>query len=409
MPHQPLNPYTLNFFLTTDAEQFSQEVRINGETDTMKWVGGLYYLDLDINDSNGAITDPFIGPAPTPGAEAGLHNPYSSELESVSAFGQLEFSLSDTLNAIVGIRVIKDEKEFNYQIEAVEFIDPEARNFNAASNLNSLGVLGAYSGSSDDTEVSSRLALDWTPNDSTLLYVSWNRGVKGSGFNAPIFPLNPPVTDYNDETMSYDPEKLDAFEVGAKLTFMDGLARLNTAVYYYDYKEYQAFNVIGLDTITTNAEADSAGFEIELQASPTDGLDMLLGLAYNDVDVTLPGGVETTSVQSPEWTANAMLRYEWALDAGSIALQGDVNYRSEHLFALTALPNVTEDGYTVGNMSLTYTSEDASWVVSAFVENVTDEEYLVQTFDLSTADVFGLTQQYYGRPRWWGASLKYNF
>ena len=39
----------------------------------------IYYLDLDMNDDNGAITDPFVGPAPTPGAEAGLFNPYRSD------------------------------------------------------------------------------------------------------------------------------------------------------------------------------------------------------------------------------------------------------------------------------------------------------------------------------------------
>ena len=52
--------------------------------------------------------------------------------------------------------------------------------------------------------------------EDTLYYVSWNRGVKGGGFNAPIFPLNPPATDYNDATMAYGPEQLDAFEIGAK-------------------------------------------------------------------------------------------------------------------------------------------------------------------------------------------------
>jgi iron complex outermembrane receptor protein len=45
----------------------------------------------------------------------------------------------------------------------------------------------------------------------------------------------------------------------------------------------------------------------------------------------------------------------------------------------------------------------------AFIDNVTDEEYLVQTFDLSTDAVFGMTEQYYGKPKWWGVSLKYNF
>lgn len=43
------------------------------------------------------------------------------------------------------------------------------------------------------------------------------------------------------------------------------------------------------------------------------------------------------------------------------------------------------------------------------VHNLGDEEYLVQAFDLSGPDVFGMTEQYYGRPRWSGAAFTYNF
>jgi len=73
------------------------------------------------------------------------------------------------------------------------------------------------------------------------------------------------------------------------------------------------------------------------------------------------------------------------------------------------LETVRENGYTVSNVRLSYTTEDRKWQATAFVENVTDEEYLVQTFDLSGLDVFGMTEQYYGRPRWWGVSLSYRF
>ena len=58
---------------------------------------------------------------------------------------------------------------------------------------------------------------------------------------------------------------------------------------------------------------------------------------------------------------------------------------------------------------MTYRSENEAWSVSAFVDNFTDEEYLVQTFDLSTDAAFGMTEQYYGRPRWWGISVRYNW
>jgi len=248
--------------------------------------------------------------------------------------------------------------------------------------------------------------LDWSVSDDSLVYFSWNRGVKGGGYNAPIFPLAVP---YDDDSMSFDPEQLDAFEVGFKMTMMDGRARLNGAAYYYDYKDHQAFNIIGIDTLTFNADAKSQGFELEYQVSPTENWDILLGAAYNDIEIDLGGGVKATSVQSPKLNLNGLIRYEWPMSSGGLALQADAVYRSEHFFALTALPNQTEDGYTLANVSATYTTDSGSWAVSAFVNNVTDEEYIVQTFDLSTTALFGMTEQYYGRPRWWGVSLRYNW
>jgi iron complex outermembrane receptor protein len=322
-------------------------------------------------------------------------------------FGQLEFALTDTLNLIAGARYIKDEKDFSYSINVVEFLDPEAKDFDAPDNVNHLAQLATYDGSREDEDWSGRLQLDWTPSDDLLLYAGWNRGVRGGGYNAPIFPLSPPL-DYNDATMTYDPETLDAFEVGFKGTYFDGLMRLNGAAYYYDYQDYQAFFIVGIDTITFNTDAESTGFELELMTTPVEGLDILLGMAYNDIEVDLPSG-KGPSVQSPEWNLNGLVRYQWDMLGGTMAIQGDAVYRDEHVFALTGAETVQEDGYTVANVSLTYTSGDEHWEVRGFVDNVTDEEYLVQTFDLSGPDVFGMTEQYYGRPQWWGVSLKYSF
>ncbi|MBT4518598.1 MAG: TonB-dependent receptor [Halieaceae bacterium] len=403
-----------NFFLNTDAEQFSQEIRLDGETDSFKWVAGFYYMDLDIQDSNGAITDPFIGPVydeigipRTPGSEAGLNNPYRSELESMSVFGQLEFALSDSVNLIVGGRYIDDEKDFSYSINAVEFVDPEAKDFDASGNLAQMIELAAYAGDRSDKEWSARAQLDWSMSEDTMLYTSWNRGVRGGGYNAPIFPLSPPL-GYDDPTMTYDPEQLDAYEFGFKGSYLDGKMRMNGAVYYYDYADYQAFYITGIDTITFNTDADSIGGELEIQASPTEGLDILLGFAYNDVDVDLPGG-DGPSIQSPKLNMNALIRYEWPAFGGSIAIQGDVVYRDEVRFALIDAETLTQDGYAVSNASVTYTTDDGKWQASAYVHNLTDKEYKVQTFDLSGMDVFGMTEQYYGRPRWWGVSLAYRW
>jgi iron complex outermembrane receptor protein len=90
-------------------------------------------------------------------------------------------------------------------------------------------------------------------------------------------------------------------------------------------------------------------------------------------------------------------------------VQVDAQYRSKHYFSLTQAEASTENGYSVANARVSYRTADDRIEVAAHVSNFTDEEYLVQTFDLSGPDYFGMTEQYYGRPRWWGVSLRYNF
>lgn len=235
-----------------------------------------------------------------------------------------------------------------------------------------------------------------------------------------------------DEFLSYDPEKLDAFEAGFKYEMFGGRAQLNASAYYYDYKNYQAFSIIGLDTFTLNAQAKNKGFEVEFQGNILDGLDGKIGVGYVDakvkdvpgitvpvetsegtVDAILPGA-SLTPVQTPKWTLSGLLRYEFPVGDGTVALQADAQYRSKHYFALLQTPASTGKGYAVANTSVTYNSGSEDWNLRFFVDNVFDKKYVVQTFDLSgnidNGGIFlGMIERYYGRPRTWGVSLNYEF
>ena len=148
---------------------------------------------------------------------------------------------------------------------------------------------------------------------------------------------------------------------------------------------------------------------MEFQATPGENWDIILGASWNDIEVVVGPGVTSRAVQTPEVNLNGLVRYTFPLSAGKLALQVNGMYLSEHIFALTNLPDVTEDGYKVFDASVSYVSDNGNWLFRAYVTNFTDEEYLVQTFDLSTTDVFGMTAQYFGRPSWWGISMRYNW
>ena len=449
-----------NFFLATDAEQWSSEIRLDGETEKVRWVAGFYYLDIDIADANGAEI-PGLGADPSglggnpigiqnfvdfgfnevsafvaaglfgaaDGAYIGIDNPYRQQKDSWSLFGQVEYELSEQFTVIGGFRWIDEQVDFHYDSNVVLF--PNDGSVERNGNPNILLPTGVfiellgypplertdYTGDYNEGLWSAKVELDWRPNDNLLAYASWNRGVKGGGFNAPLNPLlvlaqQEDVSSSQDEfdaQYSFGEEELNAFEIGFKSTLMDGLARLNASAYYNDYKDFQAFTIVSLATNVVSApDAESIGFETELFLTPAEGLDVAFGLSYNDINVTLADGGKTTSIQSPKWNVNGLVRYEWpSFNGGSMTIQGDIHYRSKHYHSVTRADAVTQDGYHIANARLSYTSADGKWEAAVFAENITDENYVVQSFDI--AAVLGWIEEYYGRPRWVGGSVSYHF
>lgn len=434
-----------HFYLTSDVEQFSQEFRVSGSTDNSRWVAGAFYLNIDGEFSNGGPAGNYFAAA-FPGfglggwESLGLHNPFDTETESYAVFGQLEYDFTENLTLIAGLRWSREEKEIEFHQYFADFVTPQGLEY---TTLDALGLGGpiwtftpdsvtnepggpafgypSITGDPDDAVidkdlVTAKLGLDWRASDDLLMYVSYNRGIKAGGFNAPL-----DATLFYDGTrdpseMAFDEEVLNAYEVGFKWTFADGLARLNGAMFYYDYNDYQAFALESLTTYVFNTDAESAGFELELQASPIEGLDILLGVGYIDNTVEdafrLVDGtpVDRDAVLTPDLNLNGMVRYEWPAFGGIMALQGDATYMGDHFFQLKNSPVGEEDGYTLANVRASWMTDDGSWTLSAYVNNVTDEEYRQMVFDLAghpSAGGFGMYENAYGNPRWWGMSVKY--
>ena len=411
--------------LSTDADQFSQELRLEGDTERLKWVAGLYYLDIDIADANGGQFNIFadifadilglfalytpeeLASAYLPGHERGVDNPYTIDTQSFSAFGQVEYAFTEQWTGIVGLRWIDEDKDFTYANNLVRFT-PGTTQFNGNPNI--IGTLLTQDLTSADSLVAARAQLDFRPDENLLLYASYNHGVRAGGYNVPFFPL----ADSSEKNFNYRPEEVDVLEGGFKWTLAEGAARLNGAVFRNDYKDYQAFDVVVIDAITTNRDAEMWGFELELAATPAAGLDLLLGVGYNDAEVALGGGRKSRPVMSPEWNLSGLVRYEWPAFGGSIAIHGDFTYLSSQLYGLTGSGVLEEDGYAVANTSIRYAPEGRRWELAVFANNVFDEKYRVQKFDLSgnlfVGDgIAGMVEEYYGRPRWVGASVTYSF
>jgi iron complex outermembrane receptor protein len=373
-----------------DADSFTQEIRLSGATDKTRWVGGLYYLNIDNNSDNGlkapvnSIVGTFVAPVDI-GTKAHL------KTDSYSLFGQLEYDFSDTLTGIVGARIIKEEKDFSTAIG----VFPSLGNFSVNQGAfipNPFGEGSPFfaSLSNSDTLWAGKVQLDWHVSDQLLVYGGVNRGVKAGSYNAPL--LGAYLGAGGNPALPYDPETLIAYEAGFKATLQDGRTRFNGSAFFYDYSDYQAFLFVGVGGVVINADAENKGIELELQTSPAKGWDLLLSAAWFDAtvkDVPLRSGSplpprDVKPTYAPEKQATAMARYQWAGLGGMLHVRGDVSYSDSFFYNLRNFDADKFDSYTMVNAGVGWANDDAGWQVNLDVKNITNEHAGIQGFDLAT-------------------------
>jgi len=94
-----------------------------------------------------------------------------------------------------------------------------------------------------------RVALDHRFTDDIVGYVSYNRGFKSGGYNTHSAD-NPP----------YNPETLDAYEIGAKTEWLAHRLRANAAAFYYGYTKVQVAKYTTTSPIYNGANSYSSGY-----------------------------------------------------------------------------------------------------------------------------------------------------
>lgn len=418
------------FIVANDSEHtwWTQEIRLDGNTDRAKWVAGFYYLNIDaeyiagLTDTRGGFNVfggspvPFGAGMPTVNADAGLIS--DLQTDSYSVFGQIDYDITDQVTGIFGLRIIQEEKEFSYTNRLYPNLDDRTVDVNQAPIFlgpgifpgtgNTVEFFPPHEESTSDTLWSGKIGLNWTPTDDLLVYGSVNRGVKAGSFNAPL------LTFLTPDQYGYDEEVLVAYETGFKSTLFGGKARFNGAFYYYDYTNYQIFQFIGTSGAVFNADAEFYGIELDVAANPFDNFDIMLGFSWIDATVedvnvapSLARDVEPTF--TPEYQTSGLARYTWPalLADGDLALQMDFNYASEAFYNINNFGTHEMDSYVVGNARLTWYHPNNKLEAQFFVNNLADEQYQNIGFELST--ICGCDERSYGRPRWFGGRIRYSF
>ncbi len=198
------------------------------------------------------------------------NNPY--KLISYAVFGEAYYNLADNLKVTAGLRWTVDKKEA-----------PRIPTWVLARKT--VGYPVAEVIEQEWREPTGRLTVDWKPDlsftDETLLYASYAHGYKAGGANPPGFVR----VFYSDRSVAqgaaaasatrpktFDPEFVDAFELGSKNTLADGRVTLNLAAFYYDYKDYQISEIVDRSAFNRNFDAEVWGAEIEADWRPLENL-----------------------------------------------------------------------------------------------------------------------------------------
>jgi len=398
---------------------FTQELRLEGEEEKFRWILGAYYMTIDgkfgqnLSDTIGGIN--VFGGLFTPVAFGGSTQTFldasvdaNLKTDSYSIFGQIDYDLSDKLTLSAGVRGIQEEKSYVFTSNFfINTRDASVENL-ATGDIPVGSFLDDHTEDTSDFLWSGKIGLEFAHSDNLMLYANFNRGVKAGSCNAPL------LTVLTADQYCYNEEILLAYEAGFKASLFDGKARLNATGFYYDYQDYQVFQFIGTSGAVFNVDAEYYGGEVEVIASPTDNLDLLLGLSLIDPKVkqvnvapNVPRDVEPSF--TPKTQFNAMGRYTWpnSLAGGSVTVQVDGNYASSAFHNINNFGTHNMPSYWRGNARLKWVSADDHWEVTGYIENFSDTRNMNIGFELST--LCGCDEQSFGLPRMYGARVRYNY
>ena len=396
---------------STNYQSLTQEVRLSSNTDgPFQWLAGVFYSENE-RDYNqrlptpgyDAFTDATLGAGTSAAVANGFpaDSPFNSDLfyklTQYAVFGEASYDLTEALTVTAGGRF--------YDFEEDRTISSGGLFANGDSNVKDTTSSDGFT---------PRVLLSYDATDTITLNAQASQGFRLGGVND---PLNVPLCSPQDQAIfggfqSYGDEKLWNYEVGMKAK--TGTVTFNTAAFYTDIQDLQVTLDAGScsSRIVFNVEeAHTAGLEAELGWSPADGLDLSFAASVLEAkfDSTVVdgggnviGGIEDGNrlPSVPELQLSAAGTYRWAsgwagADAfvsGSVqhigdrftqpsdqtATQGLPGATGLALGALTGLENPQDlvdlnlDAYTTLNLSTGL--EFDTWTVTAYVNNVTDEE-----------------------------------
>ncbi len=271
--------------------------------------------------------------------------------------------------------------------------------------------------------VTGLIGVDYFPTQDVMLYAKYARGYRQGSIS--LFS--------GDGLRTFDPEQVDAYEIGAKTKFGGPVpGTLNVALFYNDLQDqqlqygYLAPGAAPTQAIVNAGKSVIQGVEVEASFRLLE--DLALNLSYTYLDTELKDAIDIPSVPgqydiintatpgsdltfAPKHSVVVGLNYLLPLpvEVGDVSLGATYSYTGEQFSTgADASPYALLDSYEVVNLNANWKAIFGSnFDAGLFVTNAFDEEYTTYVSGLYNS--MGFETRMTGVPRMWGAKVRYNF
>ncbi|GAM96775.1 outer membrane receptor proteins, mostly Fe transport [alpha proteobacterium U9-1i] len=419
--------------------QWSQEIRYAGDiSDSLSFVAGAFWFNqvtktLGSQEQGPAAWRFLLNPnaaAATPGLLDGYgqRTEIRSDHTSAALFGQVEWSVTDNLRIIPGVRFNHDEKSGYYRANiygGLQTSDPAL-----IALQRSVLSPQSYQSTGDDENVSGQLTIAYELADTANLYATYSTSFKTFGLNNNGVPLDS-GGNVAVQLATVLPEDTGHIEFGIKTRPLRGWT-LNATAFETTINDFQVNVVNGQVGVIRGylANADEVqvrGVEIDSAVRVSDDFSFYTNLAWTDGEfvsftdapppLELSGGaiqvVDASGTRLPglsEWAAS--VGGEFSQPGALLGRQGeyflaaDASYRSDFSSSATESDYLNIDSYSLLNARVGFRGENG-WDVFVWGRNILDEDY----FEILSAG--GSSSGYYaglpGDPRTYGVTLRTEF
>jgi iron complex outermembrane receptor protein len=390
--------------------QFSQEVQLVYEGERLQGVAGLYYLD---GHARGAF-DTVLGLANLTIFTTGEVN-----TRSLAGFADFSYSFSDMWRLSLGARYTSDRREGTvYRQNYTGVRSPFFGNAAAIPGL----VRTNYTNTRTDEQFTPRVSISVLPTPDVTLYAAYSRGFKSGGFDMRGDAFLTPQT-----VNGYEPETVDTYEAGFKAYALDRALYFGIAAFYADYRNQQITTQVVAPGPSVASFVDNVGdsriYGVELEAratvSPNISVAGMVGWinakfnSFLTYDLATAQFIDVANQRvfqnTPEFQFMVAPTFSHELAGGRISFTPSISYRSD--YSQFEIPNalLDENGYTLIDASIVWTSPNERFQLSAVARNLTDARYRIGGYSFPGALFGNSIIAFYGPPRTYTISAEMRF